>query len=666
MTSLDNAKEKALNGEFKATNIIINAESIVKDEASDVDPIDAAENNAEDSSLTVWTEQPDGSQSFEADENTRFIRKAPGIYVEKRVKDEWTVPRRICGPLSVIATAVDRDSDNWMLKLDWMDARGVNHCKIISKGDLSEGKKVVRMLLDGGLDMEVVNSQNGNPDIVKYLLKHPVEKLLLSVDRTGWGDSGKWLILPDGKTIGTPDEEILFTGEMFTPFYESKGTLEEWQECVAKPATKSSRIAFSICAAFAPLFLRFVSACEGGFHFVGKSGCGKSSTLRAGVSVWSFGDHTRAGCEMGSWKATDVGVETFADRRSDWPMFLDELGSAKASEVKNLPALIYMLVNGQGKRRGNRALRAVRPMSWRAFFLSTGELTIEELAARQNVAVDAGVSVRLANIPAVPSNVKDGFCDFPGVGEGWLTIVGGISEAASRKCYGTAGPEFARRLIEYIEKDHGGVEKFQQELSNRVEEWVDKNVGSDAPNPVRRVARRCALVAQAGEIAIKLGVLPWEKETASKFVRICFDDWRREYEEAERDGDLLAVPVAIFRANTSRFSVAYEGTTDIAIEHEREPHIGFAILERAGGATTRLLLSSGSFDEEARKQGHSARDIARAFRDAGLLMVEKRDRKARLKTQFRRRLQWEGIPTDVSYYAFWMSPEAKEKYEKAR
>ena len=108
MNDLEHAKEKALSGELKATNETINAETIVKDDAAnvssekpDVDPIDAEDNSAEDSSLREWAVNSDGSESFEADDNTRFIRKAPGIYVEKRIKDEWMVPRRICGPLRV-------------------------------------------------------------------------------------------------------------------------------------------------------------------------------------------------------------------------------------------------------------------------------------------------------------------------------------------------------------------------------------------------------------------------------------------------------------------------------------------------------------------------------------------------------------------------------------
>ena len=671
MSPMNVDKEKAPTLKAEAMNDKFNAESIIKDIAANgakakqsgrIDPIDAAMNDAEDAHMTKWVVADDGSMSFDANENTRFIRRALGVYVVKRVKDEWTVPRRICGPLGVVAVAVNKESKSWMLKLFWKDSRSVLHYEIITKGDLSEGKKIVRKLLDGGLDIDALSAQNGNADIVLYLLKHPVEKWLLSIDRSGWGKIGEWLMLPDGSVVGSPEEEILYTGDKYTPFYEAKGTLEEWQEKVARPSTRSSRIALAICAAFAPLLLKFVSACEGGFHFVGKTGCGKSSSLRAGLSVWSFADHTRAGCELGSWKTTDVGAETFADRRSDWPMFLDELGSAKANEVKNLPAMIYMLVNGQGKRRSNRSLQAVRPMSWSAFFLSTGEVTLEELAARQNEPVDEGVKVRLANIPAVPSNVREGVCDFLHPDDDWMKVVSAISEASSRECYGTAGPEFARRLVAYIE-ECGGVEAFSTALSERVEGWISRKA-ENAIQQVRRVGRRFALVAVAGELAIELGILPWRKGEASKFVEICFEEWRREYEAAESENDLLGVPEALFYTLPDQFSVAYENGNEIANSSTRAPFLGYAVLVQKDGELSQLYINPYGFDEEVRKRGKSGREIVRAFREAGRLYNEKKDGKRRLKTRIARP-QWKGM-SNGPFYALAMLPDAMKLFEAGR
>ncbi|MEI3012749.1 MAG: hypothetical protein V8T46_11230 [Sutterella seckii] len=77
----------------------------------------------------------------------------------------------------------------------------------------------------------------------------------------------------------------------------------------------------------------------------------------------------------------------------------DELGSAKASDVKNLPALIYMLVNAQGNRLDKRCTAQALAQSGAEFFLSR-ELTLEEMAA-ENIPVDGGVG-KTCNIPAVP------------------------------------------------------------------------------------------------------------------------------------------------------------------------------------------------------------------------------------------------------------------------
>ena len=83
--------------------------------------------------------------------------------------------------------------------------------------------------------------------------------------------------------------------------------------------------------------------------------------------------------------------------------------------------------------------------------------------------------------------------------------------------YGTAGPEFARRYIAAGIKD------------DDVREMIDKFVASrdliDPHGQVRRVARKFGLIAAAGELAIKLGVLPWEKGEALEAAVYAFDLW---------------------------------------------------------------------------------------------------------------------------------------------
>ena len=62
-----------------------------------------------------------------------------------------------------------------------------------------------------------------------------------------------------------------------------------------------------------------------------------------------------------------------------------------------------------------------------------------------------------------------------------------------------------------------------------VRELIDKFVASrgliDPHGQVRRVARKFGLVAAAGELAIKLGVLPWNKGEAFEAAVYAFDLW---------------------------------------------------------------------------------------------------------------------------------------------
>ena len=171
-------------------------------------------------------------------------------------------------------------------------------------------------------------------------------------------------------------------------------------------------------------------------------------------------------------------------------------------------------------------------------------------------------------------------------------------------------------------------------------------------------------VAVAGELAIELGILPWRKGEASKFVEICFEDWRREYEAAESENDLLGVPEALFYTLPDQFSVAYENGNEITNSSTRAPFLGYAVLVHKDGELSRLYINPYGFDEEVRKRGKSGREIVRAFREAGRLYSEKKDGKRRLKTRIARP-QRKGM-SNGPFYALAMLPDAMKLFEAGR
>jgi uncharacterized protein (DUF927 family) len=107
----------------------------------------------------------------------------------------------------------------------------------------------------------------------------------------------------------------------------------------------NSRLAFALSVAFCGPLLDIMGEQSGGFHIVGKSQSGKSTSLYAAGSVWGKGD--RDG-QVRSWRGTTNGTEGIAAETSDTLLILDEMGQADSREVGDIT---YMLANNTGKQR---------------------------------------------------------------------------------------------------------------------------------------------------------------------------------------------------------------------------------------------------------------------------------------------------------------------------
>ena len=72
---------------------------------------------------------------------------------------------------------------------------------------------------------------------------------------------------------------------------------------------------------------------------------------------------------------------------------------------------------------------------------------------------------------------------------------------AATKAYGTAGPEFVRRLIS------NGV--TSDEVRRLIDQFVAATIPGAADGQVERAAQRFGLIFAAGELATDFGIVPW-------------------------------------------------------------------------------------------------------------------------------------------------------------
>ncbi len=289
--------------------------------------------------------------------------------------------------------------------------------------------------------------------------------------------------------------------------FGSRGALEDWQQSVAQYCAGNSRLIITLCAAFLGPLMKWTGVENGGIHINGPSSIGKSTALRVCASVYG------PNAFMKTWRATDNGLESVAESRSDTCLLLDELSEAAPGAADRIA---YMLANGRGKDRANRDGSSRPAKKWRIIFVSSGEISLADKLRETGKRATAGQQIRVLDIEADP-----------GMGFGLFDTIHGhqsaslfaeeLSKALSEN-YGMAGPAFIKEVIERREEVLRWFESARAEFCQN--HYDHSDVGQ-----VRRGLNRFAALAAAGEVAIKLKILPWQKGEAIWGVSRCLEDW---------------------------------------------------------------------------------------------------------------------------------------------
>ncbi|MCW8088039.1 DUF927 domain-containing protein [Sabulicella glaciei] len=553
-----------------------------------------------------------------------FVMKRDGVWCEPDPNAEGhatLAPTFVCEPLRVVAMTNDGQGQRWGRLLQWEDADGRPHEWAMPNAMLSgDGMEMRSRLLDGGLHLGTGHHARGK--LSEYLLRSRPRERVLVVERIGWhraGDGRRVFVLPD-RTLpaaGTVAELHMMLQTLrpdLLPPLRRAGTLADWQDCVARHAAGNSRLAFAICAAFAPPLLGLLEAEGGGFHLRGGSSIGKTTALDAAGSVWGGGGLN--GWRR-SWRTTGNGAEAVAANHSDLLLCLDEMGEA---DPETVAAAAYMLANGAGKARAGRDGSARRPAEWRLLFLSTGE---EGLAARLAEArggpkrVRAGQEVRILDVPA-----DTGVHGLLESLHGFATAAELIDEvkAGTARCYGTAGLAW----LEALTHDLDGMVARAREVIAAVKK---RAVPVGADGQVVRAAHRFALVAAAGELATGAGVLPWEPDEASRAALACFKAWRAARAGGDGPAEAAAAVDAVRHFielhGQSRFVALSEAEGSEARNVDKRA----AVMSRAGwckrdkDGTPRYLIFPQVWARDV-VPGHDPEAAARAVLKAGFLIAQ--------------------------------------------
>lgn len=498
-------------------------------------PQNATDQNAQ---LNLWEEQSaDAVQQEASPYPPGFYNEregeAAGLWHVEWNKDGGPVKTRIGPCLDVLGKTRDTNGKEWGLFLAWFDDDGTLHtwAMPISMLQSDSSAEYRKHLASEG--WSCAPNQRARRKLADFLAGVRRENRILCVPRTGWHDGA--YVFPD-ETIQKksilnlcPQDKIVLQTDMPHNPFAQQGSLEAWREGVGRLAQGNSRLVLAVSASLGAAILRVCGLESGGFHFMGASSTGKTTTLLAAASAWGPG--IRENGFIRSWRATDNGLEGEAALHSDALLCLDEIKQASARTVDEAA---YMLANGTGKSRARKDGTARKTLNWRCLVLSTGEESLADRIREAGGRINAGQQVRLLDIPADAGKGMGLFEDLHGYAE-----PGALADAVQRAAatnYGTAARAFIRKVQEC------GLNKVREDWEKFRDEALGKLVGKAADGQVRRAGERFLLCAFAGEAASaeKMGILPWKEGEAMRGVQTCFRAWI-----AQRGGKGAAEDLAI-------------------------------------------------------------------------------------------------------------------------
>lgn len=410
--------------------------------------------------------------------------------------DEKAIPvdNWICAPLTVEAETVNSE-DGTIGRLLSFNHRGKRIEWVMPMEALAgKGDEVMKVLLGRGLVIE----HHQRRQIIPYLASHQSPDLVIATTtKPGWHESGAF-VLPS-RVIGGDNVRFQDSGRAANIF-TSKGSISGWQTEIATRCLGNPVLILSVCCALAGPLLAKVGVNGGGVHLVGDSSSGKSLAQLLAASVWGH-----PGSFAASWDVSKGGVEIEAASRNDTILILDEI---KRADPKRVQEMAYAIANGMGKGTMTREREGRAKLTWRVLALSSGERSLSDHAAIGGSNAHAGAELRMVDVNA-GTRTHRAFDNVHGLtGQEFHRT---LNDAVSQN-YGHVGPAFVESLIKQPEDLHSA---FRQ---------VREAFGTES-SQAGRVADRFAIMALAGESAIRRNLLNWPKGTAVNACRLLFNEW---------------------------------------------------------------------------------------------------------------------------------------------
>lgn len=248
---------------------------------------------------------------------------------------------------------------------------------------------------------------------------------VIGYTRNGWQRNGAFVV---GHTVLLGVGHVLKT-EANLAVYERRGTFDDWEREVLSRAKQKPAWLFAILVGLSSVLLDLLGIDTGtAFNPYGPSGSGKTAGLRAAAGCWGRPD--ASGC-LKSFITTVNALEGLCEGGNGIGLSLDEM---KTADKTILAQFAYLFGNGMGKERMKSNSEMQRRRRWLLNCIMSSEKSVEGIFEAMEQQQAAGMVTRLVDIDMTP----------------WLPTIAGEAinefEATLMLHYGTAGPEFVRRV----------------------------------------------------------------------------------------------------------------------------------------------------------------------------------------------------------------------------
>lgn len=428
----------------------------------------------------------------------KFSRETGEIIEEEK----W-----VCDDLQMVGKGKNENGDYFYI-FQWQNSdEKAPRIEAINCGDFGSDA-AWRLLKNQGLKM------TPKANIAQNLVEH-FHAVGLTVDNwtvthsTGW-HNGAYL-LPSGEIIGAPTKPIIFKNKSANASgYDTKGTLESWQQEIALYVNKNTSMMLGVATALASPLLRLINAKSFGVHLFNASSKGKTTTLNIANSIYGNPDLIDL-----SWNTTPTALNNEASARNDGFITLDELGQAK--KIYDVENIAYSLFNEKGRAKGVKEGGNDELSRWKITALSTGEKDVEGFLKSKGVDINAGQLIRLLNVPLIEANHLHGFINNKAHADH-------LNEACANN-YGVIGREWIR----YISDNQQAVKEAYKRFKSI---WADR-LTENAASQVQRVASNFAILETALHLSRHL--TQWNEEDNRECLIRSFNDWLADYGTTDRE-----------------------------------------------------------------------------------------------------------------------------------